>query len=483
MYWFYSCEKKPIEETPIVGEADTIYEQQKIECGTPVLFQNEEYLQKLEAAELIVQQLKAEGRILLETKITIPIAFHIMYTNSKNNISDAQLESAVADMNKAFAGEGRYDTEPTNISFVIDQINRVDLSGDAEYRTKGITYSDEARIKNKSKADPKKYMNVWVVAGINGNMGGYGVQGYAYLPANNNPLDGIVNLYNAIGTVGELKLGTDLNNTFVHEAGHSLGLYHTFEGDDGNRDGVVDRCPSENGCGAYNGDCVDDTPAHRRTLFNCPTGNINVCDPIGQTPGPAALYVHNIMNYSSDQCADEFTAGQIQRAKYFLNSIRSGWRTEEEPADPIDPPGTFPEPDNPCASKSKYTNKPYKIGITRVQIEGTAYVSGDTKEDNGYVNRWQDVFTIEPGCDIDLLVETGPWNRENVKVYISEEEVFSSEKQKKTHKGKIDLCGVPEGIYRMRVISDFSFYQISGPCYKPVFGQAEDYTLIIDDDD
>ena len=55
--------------------------------------------------------------------------------------------------------------------------------------------------------DPDVYCNVYIVTEINGNNAGGGIQGYAYLGPTGDCRDGIVLLYNVVGTVGTLKAG------------------------------------------------------------------------------------------------------------------------------------------------------------------------------------------------------------------------------------------------------------------------------------
>lgn len=268
----------------------------------------------------------------------IPVVVHVMHRGEAigvgSNISDHQIYSAIHSINEAYRKRGPYTTagDDAEMEFCLAQIapngasstgiNRVNANSVSGYSTSGITDANETSVKALSRWSNTSYYNIWIVAEIDNNNGGTGVQGYAYFPGAGATRDGAVMLFNAFGYDADgskgynLKSYTNLNATFIHEMGHAFNLYHTFEGDD---DGD---CPTSNGCadnGGF-GDCVGDTPPHLRSDSDCEEGT-NAC-----TGGSRSLFIHNFMDYSSEACQYEFTAGQISRMRAVLQTTGSSGR-------------------------------------------------------------------------------------------------------------------------------------------------------------
>jgi hypothetical protein len=254
---------------------------------------------------------------------TIPVAVHIIHKGEEigvgSNISDEQIYSAITQVNQAFAKEVNTDSDglnaPTNFRW---QLCNNDDQGNYTtgiYRVNGAVLSEayeahgiranttkgerESVVKSWSRLDNKRVYNVWIVSEIDGNNAGSGVQGYAYFPTTST-VDGTVIVYNAFGTVGNRKSYTRKNKTFVHELGHALALFHTFQGSS---------C-IEGDCN-WSGDRVCDTPP---TVKNS-NANQPACGGTQQ--------VWNVMDYTSENVKTGFVMGQSQRM--LLAGVNSRW--------------------------------------------------------------------------------------------------------------------------------------------------------------
>jgi hypothetical protein len=111
-------------------------------------------------------------------------------------------------------------------------------------------------------------------------------------------LDGIVIDFDSMPG-GNIE-GFNLGHTATHEAGHWVGLYHTFQG----------------GC-SNSGDGVEDTPREFVPTSGCPEGKDTCTRHEGVDP------IHNYMDYSTDPCYSEFSQGQVDRAVGFFTQYRA----------------------------------------------------------------------------------------------------------------------------------------------------------------
>jgi|GEM_PF-2294577 len=245
---------------------------------------------------------------LAKAQFTLPVVVHIIHENGEENISDERVERGIQYLNEAFANEGYYDQGEgvdVDIQFCLARRNP-----DGEVTT-GINRVEspltvvgdmDTELKNLIRWDPTCYINIWIVQEI-----GDGVAGYAYLPSSHGQdYDGIVC---KAEWIGQNRVGT---NVLMHEMGHYLGLYHTFEGGCTNDDCLGD------------GDRVCDTPPDQSTApVPCSVG-ANTCDSdtdSGFTEDQPDM-INNYMDYGDWNCYNAFTQGQKDRMHYFLTNVR-----------------------------------------------------------------------------------------------------------------------------------------------------------------
>jgi hypothetical protein len=257
---------------------------------------------------------------------TLPVVVHVIHNNGSENISDTQVNTAIQHLNDAFANVGYYNPSTgvnTQISFCLAKRTPEGIATSGINRVQStltnFNYNlDDQTVKDLSRWDPLAYINIWVVEEICSN-NGCGVAGYAYLPgAHGATFDGIVLEANYMGS------SPAYSSVLVHEMGHYLGLYHTFEGG----------CTNNN-C-QLNGDRVCDTPPDNTTARPACDTDMNSCmtdedDVSNNNPfrsvalgglGDQVDMKENYMDYSRLECYDRFSQGQTDRMHGVIENIR-----------------------------------------------------------------------------------------------------------------------------------------------------------------
>ncbi|MCC5915885.1 MAG: T9SS type A sorting domain-containing protein [Cryomorphaceae bacterium] len=289
-------------------------------CGTDEiheeLFGNDrEYQQSQEEVEAWIQQYISENSPSeirknadgTETDIhRIPVVFHVMYADERDNISRYQIMDAIRVLNEDFRRKNAdtNNTRPQFLGVAADlevefHLARVDPNGqcsDGINRVKTpAAASSTNNIKGLSMWNNKKYLNIWTVRTINSNNPTGTVLGYAFFPNPNQSglQDGILLRHDRVGTIGT---SGSVGRTLTHEAGHYFSLHHPF------RDGC------------FGGDFVSDTPPADAPNFGCNL-NSNSC-----SHDPRPDMIENYMDYANDVCTNIFTQGQKVRAKAVLNN-------------------------------------------------------------------------------------------------------------------------------------------------------------------
>ncbi|GLB33509.1 putative metallo-protease [Lyophyllum shimeji] len=224
------------------------------------------------------------------TQATLNIYWHVVSqdtTLSGGNIPDSQISAQMNVMNQGYASMG--------YSWVLAGTTRT-INADW-FNNAGPNTSQQTAMKNALRQGGAADLNVYSVGFTSGS--GQGLLGYSTFPssyASNPKDDGVVILYSSVpgGTAAPYNEG----QTLTHEAGHWVGLYHTFQG----------------GCSG-SGDYVTDTPPESSAAYGCPTGR-DTCSGGGADP------IHNFMDYTDDSCMNQFTAGQASRAHSQMSTYR-----------------------------------------------------------------------------------------------------------------------------------------------------------------
>jgi hypothetical protein len=225
---------------------------------------------------------------------TIPVYFHVISRGpspAEGNVRQSQIDRQISVLNRAFAGG--YGGVVTPFSFVLAGVTRTQNS---DSFSMGYNSQTERLAKTALRAGGADALNIYSTDGA-----GDTLLGWATFPSHYSPqpsIDGIVVHYGSLP--GGFIDNFDLGHTAPHEAGHWLGLYHTFQ----------------NGC-STKGDQVEDTPRQRFPTSGCPDGK-DTC------PDPGLDPTHNYMDYSHDPCYSEFTAGQSARMTEQFAHFRSG---------------------------------------------------------------------------------------------------------------------------------------------------------------
>jgi len=263
-------------------------------CGT-----DETGQQMLAPDEATIQKWIKENRIAAGG--VIPVNIHVIYGRSnEGNVPESQLDAQIAVLNSTFAGTGYNNGSQTgdNTGYTFTK-NSVTRTFNRSWFTMTYGSSKEAQAKNALVVNPTGSLNLYTCKP------GQSLLGWATFPwdlAGNPNMDGVVVHYASLpgGTLSPYNLG----GTATHEVGHWVGLYHTFQGG----------CNSDATC-ATAGDLVCDTPAEGTATSGCPAGK-NTCSGAGDDP------IHNYMDYSTDACYTQYTAGQDARADFMMATYR-----------------------------------------------------------------------------------------------------------------------------------------------------------------
>lgn len=254
---------------------------------------NPRFAQKQKLIESHTKRIQETPMLKATTTITIPVHVIVVYANSTQNISDAQIQSQISVLNKDFRKQNSdWTSTPSEFyNLVADSEIEFTLQAIERHSNSTASWGTNNSVKTAYPPhSPNTHLNIWVC-----NIGG-GILGYAQFPGGSSSTDGVVISPQYFGSAdynnGTFYLSAPFNKgrTGTHEVGHWLNLRHIW---------------GDGACGAS--DYVDDTPDSDASNYGCPTHPDASC-------GSNDMFM-NYMDYVDDACMYMFTQGQKARMR------------------------------------------------------------------------------------------------------------------------------------------------------------------------
>lgn len=234
--------------------------------------------------------------------VTVKTVVNVVYKTPEQNISDAQIKSQIAVLNKDFRATNPDKIKTplpfkgligdARINFRLVKVTRTKTTKSAFSHDDGVKKAATGGI---APFSPKTHLNIWVCP-LSG-----GLLGYAQFPGGPWATDGVVINYRAFGTMGTAQAPFNKGRTATHEVGHYLNLRHIW-GDTADCSGT---------------DMAADTPNCAGPNFGTPSFPVVTC-----FNGPNGDMFMNYMDYVDDDSMFMFTPQQVARMQATLDGPR-----------------------------------------------------------------------------------------------------------------------------------------------------------------
>lgn len=235
-------------------------------------------------------RLQAHDRLQanISAVISVPVYVHIIQNSDNDNtVTNSQITSQIAVLNSTYKGRVVFTLQSIDTT-VNDDWFGLSADGQEEFDMKHALYQGDSTS-----------LNIYLTQ-LGDNLLGYATFPWDY--STDPQEDGVVIQYSTLP--GGDAYPYDRGNTLVHEAGHWLGLLHTFQ----------DTTVRNDGCSGK-GDFVTDTPSEKIPHYLCL--NTDSCRSSGRDP------IRNFMDYTPDACMRSFSSGQFKRISSMFSAYRS----------------------------------------------------------------------------------------------------------------------------------------------------------------